>query len=356
MPKVVEQRLSGNIVSFNEKSRFAKEGYKEVISVNGSELYEEPWTFEKKFLTRIFFWVSIIVAYIQMFMFQILIRPFIGRNNPMKNDPRLWPAVFLLYSPASAVVYLKRHATTWQAIEYLYTWNEHVKDLKGFDRILSNFLGGVENILATRNRFRLLKTELFQEVDRLIRSGKRDIKITSLAAGSARGPIEVMAYFIRRDPTLLNSINLHLIDFDEESYEFAKKLAAEQFHGLENRLTFLKSKISSEEDKLKELGEYLKSLNPDIVEMVGFTDYMKKEKATKVFSVIYEILNSGGLFITNNVKPNAEQPYLESVVTWKMLNRTEGDMLEIFKDSGFIFTRILNEPTNIQPVYTARKG
>lgn len=343
------------VIGIHGASRFVKADYREVISVNGSELYEEAWSFKKKAISKPFFWVSIILGFIQMILFQIFVRPFLSKHNPRKNDPRLWPSLFLLYSPASAVVYLKQHATTWQAIEYLYNWNENVKGLKGFDKLLSSFLGSVENILATRNRFRLLKSELFEEVERLLRLGKRDIKIVSLAAGSARGPIEVMAFFIRRDPSLLQSINIHLIDFDEESFDFAKKLALAEFPGLEKRLTFLKSKISSDPEKIQELQSYLCSLKPDIEEMVGFTDYMNSDKANKVFEMVRESLNEGGLFITNNVKPNDEQLYLEVNVTWKMVNRTEKEMLKIFRDSGFVFVRILNEPTNIQPVYTARK-
>ena len=318
-----------------------------------SPCFELRWSFLAKLMIQPVMWLAIVEAFFVTILCWLITR-LMPASHPWRRDPRKWPSSVLLYMAGTGCRYVKYHAMEWKALEYLYVWSEHTRRLRGVDWLFSNLWNQLENVRATRNRFRNLRAELLEEVRALLRRGE-DVRIVSLAAGSARAPIEAMAFLLRRDPTLLARLHLLLVDADPEAFRFARDLAAALAPGLERQIEMMVSTISGDKEKLNPLLRCLRSFDPNIIEMVGFTDYMLSGKAIVVFRAIREVMPSGACFLTTNVPPNGERIFLERVVTWKMRNRTEQQVHALFQAAGFTTVRTVWEPTGIQPIYVARK-
>lgn len=315
--------------------------------------YELSWSWKLKLAIKPIMWLAILDSLIMTGIMWAITRV-LPRSHPFRRDQRQWPSSLMFFWLGTGCRYIKRHSMQWQALEYLYSWTKRTLLLRGLDRILSDLWNELENCRATRNRLRLVRDVIRREVDTLIRHKSEDIRILSLAAGSARGPIEVVAHFLRAGALSLDKVFLLLVDDDEESFEFARGIAQQEFPGLENRIETKRMRISGKPEGIERIKELILTFRPSIIEMAGFTDYMSEGKAVLIFEAIHSSIPSGSLFITNNVQPNDEQRFLEIVVTWKMLNRTEHKMKTVFERAGFSDAMIIWEPTRIQPLYIAR--
>ncbi|MDD5341689.1 MAG: hypothetical protein PHC97_04650 [Patescibacteria group bacterium] len=325
----------------------------EFISTNG--IQEGRWSFTKRLLILPFMILAMAEAFFWTILFSLIVPVFFPKNHPWKRDRRLWPSSFIFFMGGTGCRYVKKNSMTWQALEYLYIWDKSTEKLKGFDRFISNVWNQLENVRATRNRLKNIKGQLFNEIERLLELGEEKIVICSLAAGSARGPIEVVALYLRHFPDLMSRFELILVDNDESSFDFAKKLADNLIPGMSSIIVMYKSFISQREEHLRPVMDFLKDHKPNVIEMVGFTDYMNSEKAVKIFSEVYALLDEDGLLITNNVGPNFERLFLEIVVTWKMLNRPERVVLDFFRKAGFKNVLTVWEACGMQTIYVARK-
>lgn len=94
---------------------------------------------------------------------------------------------------------------------------------------------------------------------------------------------------------------------------------------------------------------------PDIIEMMGLTDYLKDKLAIALIKKIRRYLANGGTFITCHVHPNGESYFLKHIVNWKMIYRTLDAFENIIIDGGFIGSRFVTEPHNIHSIAIAKK-
>jgi hypothetical protein len=337
------------------KSRGAFEFYLKDLEDNNimDPGYEPRWPLWAKIMIKPFMVFAAVEAIIWLSLTWVFMKIF-PVSEDFKRDPRRWPTSLLLFSTGTGCRYVKTNSMSWKALEYLNCWIDTSKQVRGFDHFISNLWNQLENVRATRNRLRNVKSVLyFQILEKLQRGG--NIHIASLAAGSARGPVEVIARICKKYAIPVERFKLLLIDADPESLLFARDLAESLHKGLESRITTRQHKISGKPEKLADLKAVLAEFEPSIIEMVGFTDYMSPEKSVRVFSALHDILPEQGLLITNNVTPNDEQFFLELVVVWRMKNRTEEEMRAIFKKAGYEDIFVIWEPTGIQPVYVLRK-
>jgi len=341
--------------------KITKEIYDEAIEVNGQVEFEQKWPFIYKVFGHIFFLLCRAETWIRREYWRKYVAPKLDTNNPENIrvilDPRKHPVAKFLYELSKYVTFLKHNAQEWKAIEAIYNENDWLKkENTFFGRGVTRVLSKVENIIATRNRLRNTKRAMFWEINSLLEKGNEEIRIVSLASGSARSSIEVISAFLKVDPSLIDKFKIWFVDADAEALAFAKSFAKEKYPGLEERFEFWNTKISSKPEGIKELDDFLSKIKPSIVEMVGFGDYMTREKAVLIYNTIHSNLDKGGLLIANNVKDNDERRFLEIVVTWTMINRSEGEVHAILADAGFAMRTILNEPCDIQPVYLGRKS
>lgn len=336
----------------------SEEMYAKAIIVNGQVEFEKKWPVFWKVLGHIFFLFCRAETFIEREYWRKFKLP---KMEPkwrkfFEDDVRKQPVARILYTASNYVTFLKQNAMHWTAIEALYNENDWLKKEKTlWGRLITKVLSKVENIIATRNRLRNTKRIMFWEIVAQLNNGFEEVRIVSLASGPARSSIEVVAAILEENPELLDKFKIWLVDVDPVAFDVATQLAKEKFPGLEEKFEFKKTSISGSEKGIFALNEFLAGIKPTIVEMVGFGDYLQLDKAIAVNRAIYENLVPGGLLITNNVKPNDERCFLETIVTWTMINREESEVNEILAKAGFVIRTILNEPCDIQPVYLGRK-
>ena len=100
-----------------------------------------------------------------------------------------------------------------------------------------------------------------------------------------------------------------------------------------------------------------REFRPHIIEMVGFLDYMSKNKAIKLINRIKDYLPKGGIFLTCNINKNREKIFLDWVMLWPMIYRSESQFAELLLQGGFSpeSIDILYEPFRIHGIGVCQK-
>jgi len=210
---------------------------------------------------------------------------------------------------------IKDNSKNWRALDIIYNYKFNQGNR------LSDFWLDIRNAQAVRNRLKIVKFLLEKNINELVARGQ-NIRICSIASGSAQGLIEIIALAKSRNI----DIEYALIDFDPTAHEYAKKLA--QLHGVGDLITCYLKKAS-----------YIQTLStdfrPSIIEMVGFLEYRNDMQAIELINLIYKILPRGGIFITSQIKPNAENFFLQEVINWPMEYRSVENFQKIMEATSF---------------------
>lgn len=234
---------------------------------------------------------------------------------------------------------VKEYATTWRAMEIVYNHPYPTKwwTLGG---LLDDFYWFGLNCQGLRNRLKLIKDELRKAILKI--DSKEEIRLISLACGSAESVLEVMAEFKAKNKI----IKALLVDIDEDALSRAKKVA--EYYGLENQIELRKGSTY-------DIIEIAKDFKPQIVEMMGFLDYINQKKAIALVSDIRKALEPNGYLITCNICPNIEQHFLKWVINWPMVYRKPKEFNEVAKGAGFNEYRLIYEPLKIHGLLVAKK-
>ncbi|MFA5080891.1 MAG: class I SAM-dependent methyltransferase family protein [Candidatus Paceibacterota bacterium] len=232
---------------------------------------------------------------------------------------------------------VKEYAASWKALDIVY--NHPFPHTKNIGNLVDEYYWNGLNCQALRNRRKLVKEELRNII---LSIKEKEIKIVSLACGSAEVLIEIMAELKPKGI----KIKALLVDIDEEALNRAKGLA-KQYDLLEN--------IETKKNSIYSIIEITDKFKPDIIEMIGFVDYLKQEDAIKLAEKIKKSLNPNGYFITCNINNNPEQYFLTWVINWPMVYRKPKDLIEISIKAGFANQRIIYEPLKIHGILIAKK-
>jgi hypothetical protein len=233
---------------------------------------------------------------------------------------------------------VKDYATTWKAMEIVY--NHPYPQRWTFRGMIDEFYWFGLNCQSLRNRLKLIKDELRIAISKV--DNGEDVRLISLACGSAESVLEVMAEF-KAKGKIIKAI---LLDIDPEALERAKKVA--EHYGLQKQITI-------HQGSTYDIVEIAKDFKPQIVEMMGFLDYIKQEEAISLVSKIYEALEINGYLITCNISPNIEQHFLHWVINWPMVYRTPQEFSEVAEKSGFKNYRLIYEPLKVHGLLVAQK-
>jgi len=238
---------------------------------------------------------------------------------------------------------IKENARKWRALDIVYNYNFFKKELD-FRTALTNFWLRIKNARAVRNRLKLIKKKLKEEIEKLSYRKVHNIRLLSIACGSAQGVIEIMSGFRRKG----NSIKAVFLDLDPTAIEYSKKLAQEK--GVSDLIIFINASASR-------LEEVVDNFNPNIVEMVGFLDYKPKDKAINLIRTINRILAPEGVTLISNIAPDAEKLFLAQVINWPMIYRSPKEFSEVLIESGFNpqNCQIVYEPLGIQGIAICKK-
>lgn len=236
---------------------------------------------------------------------------------------------------------VKDGATTWRALDTVYNFKVG-EGRSALERWIDYWWLHIRNAQAPRNRLKMAKNELRNAI-RSIKTGPGEpVRILSLAAGSAQGVVEVMAK-IGQEGIHCQAL---LIDLEFDALSHAKDLA--RSYGIE-------SDVAVRQGNVIGFISLLHGFKPDIIEMMGLTDYLPDNVAVKLFAKIRKQLRSGGWFFTSNVHPNPESYFLKWVVDWDMIYRTRTQLADLFIEAGFLTPKVVTEPLGIQCFAMAQK-
>jgi hypothetical protein len=234
---------------------------------------------------------------------------------------------------------VKEYATTWRAMEIVY--NHPYPSKKTLGGLLDDFYWFGLNCQGLRNRLKLIKDELRKAISKIDKS--EEIRLVSLACGSAESVIEVIAEAKAKGKI----IKAKFVDIDGAGIERARATA--KHYGVEDQ-------IEMQVGSIYDVIESYKEFKPQIVEMMGFLDYISQKDAIYVVGKIREILAPNGFLITCNIHPNIEQHFLKWVINWPMVYRRPEELGDIAEKAGFTEYRLIYEPLKVHGLLVAKKS
>ncbi len=177
-------------------------------------------------------------------------------------------------------------------------------------------------VRAIRNQRELIAKEICRVIEE---KGGSMAQVTSLASGIAEEIFDVFSQL--KDHSRLN---VTLIDIDLKALAF----------------------ISDRIDK-KKLNDYVKLINgnlvylaagrhsidvkdQDLVYCLGLVNYFDDKFVVSLLNYIYELLRAGGKVILGNFhRKNPNKAFMDYVLDWHLVHRTEDDLYRLFSLSAF---------------------
>jgi extracellular factor (EF) 3-hydroxypalmitic acid methyl ester biosynthesis protein len=220
------------------------------------------------------------------------------------------------------------YAGDFVAIENIYNCQEGGSTVIG--KIVDRMHIEAQTALAVRNRRQLISNELCKIYQTNVPLKTDDIQdvapfqILSIASGPAR---EIYDLYKRVDAKLAKTT---LVDFDGEALSFCRKWIKECH--LQNSISTLQTSIMN-----LMVGRTPFVLEPqDVVYSIGVIDYFQDKHVVKLLDYIYSILKPNGRVILGNFhKSNIFKEYMDNVLEWKLIHRTEDDMERLLLQSKF---------------------
>lgn len=234
---------------------------------------------------------------------------------------------------------VKEGAASWKALELIYNWR--FGQNQGLSGLVEDFWFGMLNAQAVRNRLKLIKQEVKRAILRF--SNHEEVRILSLAAGSAQGIIEVMAELKSKGVR----VKALLLDIDPTAIAYAQELAGQS--GVADQIEVVNASVAM-------VSKVAQRFKPQIIEMLGLLDYIPKDKAIRLVEKIRESLEPKGIFLTCNIRHNIERHFMKSVVNWPMIYRKPVDLAEIVSSAGFEDYRLVYEPLVIHGLVISQKS
>lgn len=227
---------------------------------------------------------------------------------------------------------VKEGAKGWRALHTLYNGPfEHLAD--------RFWLIGLKNPRAVRNRLRFVVAALHEELTRVL-SQKESVTVLSLACGSAEAVFQAVAKLGAHK----DRVRLILVDQDQTALDYAEAQAKK-----------LGLRVEAHKSSVARLRRIVRGEKVDVIEMVGLMDYLDDGTATRLFETIYDSLQPRGMFITANVIPNPEVPFLRHCSDWEMIYRSDKELESL---CAFIFnseTVVTVEPLGVHAIAVCRK-
>ena len=192
--------------------------------------------------------------------------------------------------------------------------------------------------LAVRNRRVLLANEISATVN----AGQNGaVKVLCMASGPATEVFD--AFSLLQDKTRLK---VTLMDIDLQALAFVDEIRTKQ--KLTNQMTLVNENLIA-----LYLGRGKTKVEPqNLIYSIGLIDYLNDKLVNKLLQYAYDNLVPGGRVILGNFHPrNPAKEFMDYVLEWNLIHRTEEDMNRLFLNSAFKrpSTRILfeNEGVNL---------
>jgi len=229
---------------------------------------------------------------------------------------------YLLLTKNAARTYTKPrgYAGDYLTIEYMY--EAQPGGVAPLGPLLDATMLEFPASLAVRNRRALLAEEIMGVVE--ARDGET-ARIMSLACGPAREVFDVFEQL--PDPSRLRAT---LIDFDLQALAHVSERRDQR--GLQRAIVLTP-------ENLVHLAIGRKSIavdEQDLIYSIGLIDYFPDELVVKLMTLIHSLLRPGGKAILGNFHPsNAGKAFMDHVLEWRLLHRSEADMDRLYRTSAF---------------------
>jgi extracellular factor (EF) 3-hydroxypalmitic acid methyl ester biosynthesis protein len=150
------------------------------------------------------------------------------------------------------------------------------------------------------------------------------VRVTSLASGPAREFFDVLT--AADAPNVMATC----VDIDHEALAFASGIA--QQLGLTGHFTFAQDNVV----RLTQ-GRGHTALGPQaLIYSVGLTDYLQDAFVVNLIDWAHEMLLPGGTLIVGNVVPsNPTRAFMDHILEWVLIHRSEEELRELFARSRF---------------------
>jgi hypothetical protein len=176
---------------------------------------------------------------------------------------------------------------------------------------------------AVRNRRHLLAEEI--ELAMAEKQGRSPARITSLACGPAAEVFDV--YRQLPDPSVLVTT---LLDIDLQALAYLDdRISASGLRGQMRPVMGNLVYLATGRSKL--------DLPPqDLIYSIGLIDYFNDKFVVALLNYVHSKLRPGGKVILGNFHPrNPTRAFMDHVLDWRLIHRTEDDMNRLFQASAF---------------------
>lgn len=196
----------------------------------------------------------------------------------------------------------------------------------GFTRLWDNWFLQLAAPNAVRQR-----KEDFKKIilDFVKKHRNRDIRIMNLACGSAREIKELQ----EDDPDkLFSKVTFDCYDNETRAIEYSRQL----LNNPDNVNFFQKNaiRLALKKDIKDEI-----TLEYDLIYSTGLFDYLDERVATRLIANLKKLIKQSGLLVIANFGDkysNYSAAWMEWVVNWYLIHRTEDEFERIFLDAGIL--------------------
>lgn len=215
------------------------------------------------------------------------------------------------------------YAGDFKIIDDIYKNNPRTT---GFSRLWDNWFLQLAAPKAVRERKEDLKRIILDFVKEY---RGRDIQIMSLASGPAR---EIKELFEADSDKLFSNVIFDCYDSDTKAIDYAKKL----LNNAKNVNFFQKNaiRLALKKDIKEEIPQ-----DYGLIYATGLFDYLDERVAIRLIANLKRLLKSDGLLIISNARDkysNSSAAWMEWVVDWNLIYRTEEEFKNIFLEAGIL--------------------
>jgi len=219
-----------------------------------------------------------------------------------------------------------------------------------YARIFHDLTTDVAAAAAHRNRVRILEDYLAGEAERV---HDEERIFTALTIGC--GPAVEVQRFIRNHEVSAQAV-LHLMDFNEETIEYAKLRTglAVEISGRKPTLKFIQKSI---DELLKDIHQEQEGFLPvyDMIYCAGLFDYFPDNVCRNLVNLYHGWVRPGGLLVTTNVHTvNPDRFTMEYLLDWYLIYRDEKQMASLVPKG--VDSEIYVDKTGVNVFMSIRKG
>jgi extracellular factor (EF) 3-hydroxypalmitic acid methyl ester biosynthesis protein len=180
----------------------------------------------------------------------------------------------------------------------------------------------IEPSRAVRNRRTLFANEIVATVNS---KPAGTVNVMCMASGPAT---EVFDAFARLEDK--SRLRVTLLDIDLQSLAFVDEIRTRQ--NLTSNITLVNENLIA-----LYLGRSKTKVEPqNLIYSIGLMDYLNDKLVNKVLTYAFENLAPGGRVILGNFHPrNPAKEFMDYVLEWNLIHRTEADMNRLFERSVF---------------------